>query len=322
MQRRTWALVVLAGCLAFATVAAQTTRPRRPPPVSVNVVLPDTVKVSLGSASVNARIGDTMTVRLADRPPWWDSNAFSAFGGAVIGGLLVIIGEASRARLKRGNVHRSSLARLERMCHDYLNQIITNKRLAGDAQKAGEMTAVFWHLPNPFEIDRSFTLDIIDLDMNKRVAGLNTDLLRYNNDIAHLSRAHDALQTSHLGGTLPLAFWQEAIKAHAVHWGDIAKHLDAIDGLVRDVCVRSYLLVFQYDSRRASLLRFFGLGVIRTWPLNDELVARESREFDSRRERELEEHRQRLIGLHGPRPHLQRKQDQREGEAGPSDALR
>ena len=93
-------------------------------------------------------------------------------------------------------------------------------------------------------------MKIMDLDLVKRVAGLNTDLARYNRDVQHLGRARDSLQTAHLADTLPLPAWQEAMKAEAPHWGDIAKHLDAVDNDVRDVCVRAILLVFQYDSVR------------------------------------------------------------------------
>ena len=86
----------------------------------------------------------------------------------------------------------------------------------------------------------------------------------------------------------------------APHWDEIAVHLDAVDGMVRDVCVRAVLLVGQYDGRRARLLRFFGLGVLRTWPLSSELVAKERQAFDERRNEQLKADRKRLAEVHGP----------------------
>jgi len=245
-------LVLLSVCSVCAPLVAQTApRPLRPP-ISATFKVPDSMRVSLGNTPINARIPDAVTVKLADRPPWWESNTFSAFGGALLGGLLVIIGEAARARLRRGGQHRTSLARLERVCVDYLNEILTNRRLARDAFMASAATALYWHLPNPFEIDRSFATDIMDLDTNKLTAAMNTDLLRYNYDIAKLGRARDALQTAHLADTLPLPVWQEAMRLEAPKWQRIATHLGIVDDLVRDVQVRAVLLVYQYDSRRVA----------------------------------------------------------------------
>ena len=199
-------------------------------------------------------------VKLAEPSPWWDSNTFSAFIGAVVGGLLVMVGQTAGAKLARGKLHRNSLVRLERRCQDYLNEVLTNKRLAGDTKRAAEKAALFWHLPNPFEVDRSFAVDIFDIDLGKRVVSLNTHLARFNHDLEHFGRARESLQGAHLAGTLPLAVWQDAMQKEAPHWGDLEKYLDQVDDEVRDIFAREVLLVAQYDSLRAALLRCGGLA--------------------------------------------------------------
>ena len=132
------------------------------------------------------------------------------------------------------------------------------------------------------------------------MGSLNTDLTRYNHDLEHLGQARESLQSAYLAVTLPQADWEKAMHMEAPHWDEIAAHLDAVDGMVRDVCVRAVLLVGQYDGRRARLLRFFGLGILRTWPLSSELVAKERQAFDERRNEQLEADKKRLAAVHGP----------------------
>ena len=284
----------------FAIAAAQPAAPQQRPaprPV-VNVLVPDSMKVSIQGAL------PPVTVRLAERPRWWESNVLTAFGSALLGGFLVIFSQAARDRLARGKLHRNTLVRLDRQCTNYLNEILTNKRLALDAKKAAEETALFWQLPHPFKVDPSFTIDIFDRDLVKRVVGVNTDLSRYNQALEGLSRARYSLQTAHLAGTLPPPVWPDAMEKEAPRWQALATHLGALDGNVRDVYVRAVLLVGQYDGFRAGLLRFFGLGVVRSWSLRDEAVAKARRTFDAMREAELEASRQEIAERHGiaPRP--------------------
>jgi hypothetical protein len=295
-------LLFVGSILAASPQPPPSRRGQSPPAVRINVKIPDTMKVSVqGSVRVNARLDEAVTVKLAEPSPWWDSNMFSAFIGAVIGALLVMIGQAAGAKLARGKLHRNSLVRLERRCQDYLNEILTNKRLAGDTKRACEKAALFWHLPNPFEVDRSFAVDIFDIDLAKRVTSLNTSIARYNHDLEHLGLAREGLQGAHLAGTLPLDVWKDAMKKQAEHWADIESFLDKADDEVRDIFAREVLLVAQYDSFRATLLRFFGLGKLLTWPLNEERVARERRDLDASREQELEASRKRLAERYGAR---------------------
>jgi hypothetical protein len=296
---------VVLGILAVAAVQPAATlrgRPSAPAPI-VNALVPDTMKVSVqGAVPVNARIGDVVTVKLAERSPWWESKMLTAFGAALIGGLLVIVSQAAGARLARGKLHRNTLVRLDRLCQDYLNEILSNKRLALDAKKAAEDKALFWHLPHPFKVDPSFAVDIFDRDMVRRVASVNTDLSRYNRDLERLGRARDSLQTAHLAGTLPLPVWEDAMTKEAPRWGAFATHLDALDKSVRDVYVRAVLLVKQYDGFPARLLRFLGLGAVRSWSLNDGAVASMRATFDADRERELEASRKEIAERHRPTP--------------------
>ena len=298
------AIVMVASCGVLATcAAAQPVANQGRSAPRITVTMPDSMSLSVrGPVPVSTHLDGIIKVKNAEPSPWWDSNMFSAFLGALVGGLLAVMSQAAGARLALGLRHRNTLVRLERICHDLLNEIISNKSLAADAKAAAAKAAVFWHLPNRFDVDKSFTMDIIDIDLVNRVGSLNTNLTRYNHDLEHLGQARESLQSAYLAVTLPQADWEKAMHLEAPHWDEIAVHLDAVDGMVRDVCVRAVLLVGQYDGRRARLLRFFGLGVLRTWPLSSELVAKERQAFDERRNEQLKADRKRLAEVHGPPP--------------------
>jgi hypothetical protein len=51
---------------------------------------------------------------------------------------------------------------------------------------------------------------------------------------------------------------------------------------------------------RSRLLRLFGLGILPTWPLSNQIVAKERDAFDARRNEELEADKKRLATVHGP----------------------
>lgn len=239
------------------------------------LVVRDSMPVTLPSAaSVSSPVG-----------PW--ALLASAFFGGSFAFLFARIGEWLTARLARGKVHRNALVRLERLTTDYLNAIITNKRLASDSEAATRSAHLYWKFPHTFEIDRSYAVDVFDVEMSNLIVGMTTDLGRYNNDVEDLRRAHADLQHAHLGRTLPAEEWKEASSRMAPHWGQFVGILDKMDGDIRNILVRAVLLVNQYDSRRARWLRV--IGIVRSWPLDAKQVERARKRFDADRARLLAE---------------------------------
>ena len=104
----------------------------------------------------------------------------SAFFGAFFAFLFTRIGEWLTGKRARGEEHKRALVRVERLCQDYLNDIITNKNLTGRAVDALTAGVPYWQFPHPFTIDQGLTVEIIDLRMVERVASVNTMLRRFN----------------------------------------------------------------------------------------------------------------------------------------------
>jgi hypothetical protein len=85
---------------------------------------------------------EMVALKLADRP-WWESSLIGALLGVLLGSLVtgvvtLRLQVAAEARARAGQ-HRDSLARLERRCIDYLNQIISNRNRAHEAQSAANI---------------------------------------------------------------------------------------------------------------------------------------------------------------------------------------
>lgn len=272
---------------------------------------PDTllhlVRVAVESAArdtqtVIAHVSDTVQVRgaLSDPRPWWESNLVAAVLGVLIGSAVTFASEVAREKRARSTKHRESLARLERTCTDYLNEIISNRRRAREAEAAARRGSLFWHFPHAFAVDQRFASEILDLDLNNRVMVCNLEMSRFNYDTERLRQAHDDLQRVLLAEQLPLNVWNQSAANEAVRWAELADHLDTVEELVRDISVRSILLVEQYDSAAARRRRLYGLGSQRTRPLEAGSVASARRDFDARRQalldqnrREMEERRRR-----------------------------
>ena len=219
----------------------------------------------------------------------------AAFFGAFFAFLFTRVGEWLAAKLARGKVHRNALVRLDRLTTDYLNDIITNRRLAEDSQKATASAHLYWKFPHAFEVDRSYAIEVFDIDMTMLIVGMNTNLRRYNHDVEDLRRAHNDLQRAHLDGTLPLDAWTDTMGRMAPHWGELAGFLDNVKDEVCNIKVQAYLLVRQYDSRRARWLRC--LGIVSSWPLDPKVVEAERKRFDEERAKLLEESRVKQAAL-------------------------
>ena len=224
------------------------------------------------------------TTALSTAASLWPILA-SAFFGAFFAFLFTRVGEWLSAKLARGKVHRNALVRLERVTQEYLNEIITNRRLAADSQRATANGHLYWKFPHLFSVDRSFLVDVLDIDMVQRIMGMNIHLSRYNHDVEDLRRTHDDLQKVHLGGNLPIDVWNETMQRESPHWGDLAVFQDDLETEVAEICVRAILLVQQYDCRAAQLQRLW--GHVTTWPLADDAVRAERRDFEERRSRLL-----------------------------------
>lgn len=213
----------------------------------------------------------------------------SAFFGACFAFLFTQLSAWLSDRWARGKVHRNALVRLERIGIDYLNEIITNRRLAAESAATTARASLYWRFPHTFEVDRNFSIELLDLDMAISIAKLNTDLRRYNHDVETLCRAHADLQHAHLGQTLPLGDWQEAMGRMAPHWGEFEDFFGALDDSIRDILVRARLLVAQYDGGQAQRLRW--VGQVKTWPLEPQAVQAERKSFDRDRIQQLAESR-------------------------------
>lgn len=236
---------------------------------------------------------------------WWDTNTFSALAGAIIGGLLVVVAEAARARLARGTLHRTSLVRLERACAAYLKEVTLNMGYALMAENAAGRATLFWKLPHPFEIETSFAVDIFDLDMNKRVASVNNNFMRYNRTVDHLRRVRESLQAAQLGGTLDPEVWVHATRQEGPQWAALQVFLSRLDDSIRDLKVRAVLMVEQYDSLPAQVMRCFGLGLVRSWPLREAVIEAARQELNAAREVEHSEHMkpiEQALAAMGPAP--------------------
>lgn len=216
----------------------------------------------------------------------------SAFFGAFFAFIFTQISKWLSERRARGKAHRDALVRLERVTTDFLNDLITNRRLAAESAAATTRASLYWRFPHTFEVDRSFSMELVDLDMTIRVAKLNTDLRRYNNDVDVLSRAHADLQHARLSQTLPLGDWEEAMKRMAPHWAEFETFFAALDDSIRDTLIRARLLVAQFDGLRARRLR--SLGRVKTWPLDPLAVRAERLVFDREREEQLAQSRARV----------------------------
>ena len=301
------AVGLLVGWVTLATATAGRPVPKQGPPAPrSSVAIANTIGVPVHrTVPPNTRIDGIVTVRNAEPTPWWDSGFFSgllgAVVGAVIGGIFLLLGQAAEARRKRWQRHRESLARLERRCVDYLNQIISEKRLAAQASAAAEAKAVSWRFPHVFAVEPSFTVDIMDLDMNVRVAILNTEFALYNRDVEDLVRCRQGLQPLFLEGKIPDDLWRQVMATEAAVWKDMGPHLEAVDELVRDLKVRAVILVEQFDSEPSARRRFFGLGKMKTEPLSNEAVHHARQEFEAERERHLKANRELLNKRHGVR---------------------
>lgn len=261
-------------------------------PGDSTVVIAHTVKAL--SALTTAGVG---TGALAGSPPGTPAGASSllnvwtvlasAFFGAFFAFLFARYGDWLSGRVARGKVHRTALVRLERVLIDYLNDIITNRKLAFASQKATAAGHLYWKFPHTFEVDKSYTMEVFDIEMTKLIVGLNTNLRRYNYDVEDLRRAHSDLQQAHLGQTLPIDDWKEAMGRMAPHWGELAGFLDDAEDEVCNVKVCAYLFVKQYDSTRAAWLRWF--GILRSWPLDPKEVEQERKKEDETRKQQLAE---------------------------------
>lgn len=239
---------------------------------------------------------DSLLAVPTTRPPSNVTSALpvlvSAFFGAFFAFLFTRLGGWLTGKLARGKEHKRALARTERLCQDYLNDIITNKKLTGRAVEALAAGVPYWQFPHPFAIDQSLTMEIIDLDMATRVASVNTRLRRFNRNVEDFRRAHDDLQKAMLAQSIPGDVWAAASQRAAPLWSEFVPFLDHLDNEVRDLCTRAVLLVRQYESRRARLLR--AVGILRCWRLREAEVAQARKQFDEEREKLLAASRERM----------------------------
>jgi len=220
------------------------------------------------------------------------SAFFGAFAGALFGFFSKLVWEFLSGRWARGKLHRNACARLEHLCVNYLNEINVNLRLAGEARRAAGLTALRWQAPEPFQVDRSYGIDVLSLDLTARIAAVMTDMSRYNGDLRNIAAGHEGLQSALLAQQITPELWQQACADQERVWGVIQEKLQHLDDLVRDLKVRAQLFVQQYESPRARRHRRY--GKILVWDLKKEDVDPERAAFESRWRNEIERHRAEL----------------------------
>jgi len=197
-----------------------------------------------------------------------------------------------KARATRARTHRNALVRLERVCIDNLNGCITNRKLAVSAASATAAAKLYWKFPHALQILESTAVEVVEIELVRKSIAVSLRLRRYNNDIADLVRAHEALQQAHLGGTLVTAAYAGAVQRMSEHWELIAAIHDELEREIVDLLVHGQLLVREYDSPWSAFNR--ALGVFMTQAPSAPALARAIEKLNVEREKELLESADRM----------------------------